>query len=92
MRTPQQLLNEKLPLLAQYLECNVDGWEVRIYGVSAQGADYEKAPDEEGKDLIESKKAKLQKLRELNPADRITVVHGQSKSHDLSEPFAWFLK
>ena len=91
-RTPAKYVAEKLPLLQQYLLSGVDGWETRIYGVSAQGADYERGAEEkDAKPLTAAQKKKLDKLRELDATERISVVYDTSKSHDLSEPFAWFL-
>jgi hypothetical protein len=87
-RTPVQFLEEQLPLLEQYLSSKADGWEWRVYGVSAQGADYEK----ENQPLTSSQQARLQELRELDePTERIKVLFEGSESSDLTEPIAWLM-
>lgn len=87
-RTPQEFLTERLPLLDQYLRSGADDWVWRIYGVSAQGADYEK----DNVTLSPSQLAKLQELRAMDePSMRIRVVSEGSESHDLTEPIAWLM-
>ena len=89
-------MTAKLPLLAQYLEAERDGWRIRVYGVSAQGGDYDgndaNAEPAEG----EASKKKPRKgrdadrLREVDiPADRIRLVFGKRESNDLTEPLRW---
>jgi hypothetical protein len=87
-QTPEEFLADRLPLLFQYLRTDADAWVWRVYGVSAQGADYEKANEK----LSESQLAKLQELRALDdPSMRIRVVSGGSESRDLTEPIAWLM-
>ena len=87
-RSPEAFLAERLPLLDQYLRSGADDWLWRIYGVSAQGADYEK----ENENLSGSQLAKLQELRALDePSMRIRVVSDGSESRDLTEPLAWLM-
>jgi hypothetical protein len=87
-RTPEEFLAERLPLLDQYLHSGTDNWDWRIYGVSAQGADYEK----EKETLNPSQEAKLQAIRSLDdPAHRITVICDGKESHDLTEPLSWLM-
>ncbi len=87
-RTPEEFLREQLPLLDQYLRSGADGWLWRVYGVSAQGADYEK----ENEKLSDSQLKKLQDLRALDePSMRIQVVSESSESRDLTEPIAWLM-
>lgn len=38
--TPRQWLQTRMPLLSQFLECNLESFEVSCYGVSAQGGKY----------------------------------------------------
>ncbi len=83
--TPDAFLEAKLPLLNQYLQQEADGWEWRIYGVSAQGDDYDK-PD------TKSPSAKTEALLDLDyPSTRIQLVSAQSQSHDLTEPLEWLI-
>jgi Double-GTPase 1 len=87
-RTPEEFLTERLPLLDQYLRSGADKWIWRVYGVSAQGADYEK----ENEKLSGTPLAKLQQLRALDePSMRIRVLSQGSESRDLTEPIAWLM-
>lgn len=70
-------LRQRLPLLKQYLEANPDLFDVRLYGISAQGGDYTKGTD----DL----------LIKLKPAERIQVVGPECEPHDVTAPLAWLL-
>lgn len=96
--TPDAYLTAKLPLLAQYLEAGRDGWTSRVYGVSAQGGEYDgndaNAESADGK----APKKKTQKgrdadrLREVDiPANRIRLVFGERESNDLTEPLQWLM-
>ena len=87
-KQPEPFLAERLPLLKQYLEAGADKWQWKVYGVSAQGGDYEK----EGEPLLGAKLARLIDLKALEePSMRISVVSGSSVSSDLTEPSAWLL-
>ena len=96
--TPEAFLTAKLPLLAQYLAAGRDAWTSRVYGVSAQGGEYDgndvNAEQPEG----EAPKKKTQKgrdadrLREVDiPANRIRLVFGGRESNDLTEPLRWLM-
>lgn len=82
--TPETYLAKKLPLLSQFLKHGLNPrWEVRVYGVSAQGGEY----DDRNSSLPEAKR-----LREVNvPSERVRVVYAGSKSNDLTEPLQWLL-
>jgi len=87
-RGPQQFLAERLPLLKQYLNSNADGWEWKVYGVSAQGGDYEK----EDERFTGAQLEKLNELKALDePSMRIKVVSDTSTSSDLTEPISWLM-
>lgn len=81
---PRQYLASKLPLLSQYLDHGLsEHWDLRVYGVSAQGGDY---------DAEKSKAEDAERLRELDlPSQRILVVQGSERSHDLTDPLFWLL-
>jgi hypothetical protein len=85
--SPAAYLNAKLPLLAQYLRRDADEWTSRVYGLSAQGGDY---------DAIESgaeRKPNAEALRNLDrPSTRIRLVGNAHESHDLTEPLAWLME
>jgi len=84
---PKAFLSAKLPLLDQYLKSNRDGWNWRVYGVSAQGGEYDQ--DKNGT----TPRAEAARLRELDrPSERIKLVFGDSRTHDLTEPLEWLMK
>lgn len=98
--TPDVFLKNKLPLLAQYLESGRDGWTSRVYGVSAQGGEYD--PNQDNAERVEGDAAARRKrpvksgdadrLREVDiPANRIRVVDGDKESNDLTEPLQWLM-
>jgi hypothetical protein len=85
---PEPFIRAKLPLLGQYLQSARDGWDWRVYGVSAQGGEY----DQDNKVASQSKPEAV-RLRELNrPSERIKLVFGETVSHDLTEPLEWLMK
>lgn len=75
--SPSGWLQQQLPLLQQYLESNRDLIQLRVYGISAQGGDYEKSAD----GLLEK----------LNPSERIKMVGDGCVPHDVTAPIAWLL-
>jgi hypothetical protein len=85
--SPDEFLMRTMPLLGQYLSCNVDDWTTRIYGISAQGGEY---------DSIETdaqKSAEAEELRQRHQAStRVDVVSGDQHSHDLTDPLAWLME
>lgn len=97
--TPEAFLTAKMPLLAQYIEAGRDGWTSRIYGVSAQGGDYDSndanaEPAEPGSPKKKKKQKGLDadRLREVDiPAHRIRLVFGEHESCDLTEPLQWLM-
>jgi hypothetical protein len=83
--TPEQYLADELPLLDQYLRHGLDRWDVRVYGLSAQGGDFER--DEETDDV--DRNERVAEIRALEDAsDRIRLMVPEL-SKDLTEPIAW---
>ena len=83
---PADYLKAKLPLLDQYLRRGSDGWDYRIYGLSAQGGDYDRV----GKDV--RKVPDAEELRNLDrPSTRIQLLGPVPETHDLTEPLAWLM-
>ncbi len=96
--TPDAFLTQKLPLLAQYLEAARDGWTTRVYGVSAQGGEYDSNEANFQLEGGESPKMKAktgrdaERLREVDiAANRIRLVFAERESNDLTEPLKWLM-
>lgn len=96
--TPDAFLTQNMPLLAQYIEARRDGWTSRVYGVSAQGGEYDgnddnAEPVEAGPPKKKTKKGcDAERLRDVDiPANRIRLVLGECESPDLTEPLQWLM-
>jgi hypothetical protein len=88
-RDPKTFLAENMPLLSQYLEEQSDGWAYKVYGVSAQGGEFE--PDSD-KPVSEALQAKIDAVRAVNvPSLRIRLV-SDTTSHDLTESVSWLME
>jgi hypothetical protein len=74
--TPTTWLENKLPLLYQYLFCNSELFEIMVIGISAQGCNYE---DHEQVTEMLSKK----------PQERILINDGSKEYHDITTIIAW---
>lgn len=72
---PSEWLAREMPLLYQFLKNNPDSFEMRAYGVSAQG----------GK-VVGG--AKIQLLK-LPPSKRIQCVGPNAEAHDITAPLVW---
>jgi len=84
---PREFLRAKLPLLSQYLDTNPKLWQWTVYGVSAQGGEYDDTqrgaqPKQEAQDLRASDE----------PSKRIELTDGVRASHDLTVPLAWLMQ
>lgn len=77
---PKDFVAANLPMLHQFFRYGLAaGWSVKVFGVSAQGADYED-------------RVSAQRMLELDvPAKRIKVVGDGEHSHDLTDPLHWLL-
>ena len=85
---PNKYLEDKLPLLSQYLSRNADGWNCRTYGLSAQGCEYDDPTDPN-----KAKKQEAEEIRLLDrPSDRIELFRDETITHDLTEPLAWLME
>jgi hypothetical protein len=77
--SPEKWVAQQLPLLIQFLSSHRKSFDVALYGVSAQGGNYE------GDDI----KALENKL----PATRIEVVgRDVNNKHDITEPLLWLMR
>jgi Double-GTPase 1 len=86
--TPEALLARDLPLLDQYLRQGTDGWEFRIYGLSAQGGDYEREGEADDPD----RQAKAAAIREIEDASSRIRLLLPDLSTDLTKPIAWLIE
>ncbi len=74
-KTPEMYLTSYLPLLDQYLGSKTDYQDFKVFGISAQGGDFESDVDV---------------LRDIPvPSNRIKLVVGTNSSHDLTLPLKW---
>lgn len=81
---PLAYLEAKLPLLGQYLRRGQHGMHYRVFGLSAQGGDYDPIDPEA------EKSDDAARLRELDsPSDRIRILSDGLDSRDITEPLAW---
>lgn len=76
---PENWLAVHMPLVQQFLESNRDYFEVRIYGLSAQGAD------------LEDEGAVDQMAEMHSSSQRISIVTPDGESHDLTLPLVWLM-
>jgi GTPase SAR1 family protein len=85
---PEAFLARELPLLDQHLRQGEGGWEFRVYGLSAQGGDYE--PElREGEEMDPALKAKVDALRAIEDAAGRIRLFSPAPATDLTEPIAW---
>jgi len=83
--TPGRFLKERLPLLDQYLGSAREGWSSRVWGVSAQGGNY----DDPAKGIRVDDAVRLRQLD--HASERIMVVSDAGTSNDLTEPLEWLM-
>jgi hypothetical protein len=77
--SPDDWITQQLPLLSQFLASNRDRFEVALYGVSAQGGQYD-ATDSTA-------------LQNKLPGVRIEIVGQDVKNaHDITEPLLWLMR
>jgi len=74
---PASWFGSRLPLLAQFLECNNLFWSTRIYGVSAQGGDLDRD--------------KVTLLQHHAASERLRISGPETTEHDLTGPLKWLL-
>ncbi|HEX8515188.1 MAG TPA: hypothetical protein VF868_03235 [Bacteroidia bacterium] len=75
--SPKGWILKEMPLLEQYLDSNSDLFNVKYYGVSAQGGDYTSQTDA---------------LHEKSlPSERIIVQEDENRSNDITAPIRWLI-
>lgn len=73
--TPEQWLGREFPLLHQFLSNNPESFDVRVYGISAQGGDV----------TGDQRTALLRRT----PSRRIECVGPTTDPHDITAPLLW---
>lgn len=81
--SPEAWLEEKMPLLDQFLRAN-DWISFRVYGISAQGG---RVPNKEIPTAAANDRDKL--LKVAKASTRIRVEGFGAEKHDLTDPLAW---
>lgn len=74
--TPQLWCKEELPLLYQYLIANEELYDVKFFGVSSQGGNYENEEIKEG-------------LLNKEPLERISVTTDSNTDNNILSPILW---
>ena len=85
--SPEGFIEKELPLLHQYLTNAEHGFDINIYGLSAQGGEYVKE-NHEGE--LPQELSNLLNLR--NASARIKLVSDAEPTNDLTNPIAWLMK
>ncbi len=85
--SPEEFIEKELPLLHQYLTNAEHGFDIKIYGLSAQGGEYVKE-NHEGE--LPQELSNLLNLR--NASARIKLVSDAEPTNDLTNPIAWLMK
>lgn len=78
--TPENWIAARMPLLSQFLRANPEFFRPRIYGMSAQGGDFERSGDRE------------RMMDHVVTSDRILVVEPERVSHDPTSPLRWLMQ
>lgn len=76
--SPSNWLRENMPMLDQFFRNTRTDLDIRVFGVSAQGASFDETLSNEHIDK--------------EPTDRISVLSDEGVSNDLSIPLAWLTK
>ena len=77
--TPMKWIKRQCPLFYQYIQTNSSFFQLNVYGISAQGGDYD----------VENE---LDKLMAINkPSDRIIVMDDGKKQNNITSPVKWLL-
>lgn len=80
--SPTQYLEQRLPLLHQYILTNQQNWTFTVSGLSAQGGVY----DDPDKPNLATEEA--ERLRVLDqPSKRIKLINNDGETEDLTLPF-----
>jgi hypothetical protein len=73
--TPEKWLEQRAPLVWQFLNAHKENRPYAVFGISAQGDDYAEHAD---------------KLRDfIKPSERISVISEKETSNDITKPLLW---
>lgn len=73
--SPSEWVAREVPLLDQFLKHNPDSFEIKVWGISAQGGDI--------------RGEKRSQLLAMTPSERVRCVGDEGSSHDLTVPISW---
>lgn len=76
---PEEWVKRELPLLYQFMNTNVESFDSRVYGVSAQGGN------------VHINAAK-EELLHKTPSQRIKCIGPHTNVHDLTDPVLWLME
>jgi hypothetical protein len=74
--SPAELIERNMPLLDQFLKSNMAAFQVKIFGVSAQG-------------LSLKDQAAVERASKRNASERILIVEEKERGHDITKPLVW---
>jgi Double-GTPase 1 len=76
---PARLLQHQYQLLSRFISTNSHRLQMRVFGVSAQGCDYENSQERD------------RALNHIEPLHRVRVVEDSSENHDLTQTLHWMM-
>jgi hypothetical protein len=76
--SPAEWLSSAMPLLDQYLKSNGERFSYRVYGISAQGAEYNKS-------------TRVTLTDQHDPSKRIKVVDKKIVNNNITAPLQWLM-
>lgn len=88
---PEEWVKREYPFLHQYLIANSDSFEIRFFGISAQGGDIPSG-DEQGAEPTQEQLRTQKELLLKIPSERIECVGHNTQPHDLTAPICWLTR
>jgi Double-GTPase 1 len=76
---PAELFQNQYRLLSRFISTNSHRLQSRVFGVSAQGCDYENPQERD------------RALNHIEPLHRVRVVENSSENHDLTQTLHWMM-
>lgn len=85
---PEEWLEREYPFLHQYLVSNLESFEFRVYGISAQGGDIPKGESV----ATEEQRGNQEELLRKIPSERVECIGPGANPHDLTAPICWLTR